>query len=95
MSVRDDKPGTDRLGSLDPQVDGQDAASMVLERMSRRLSTLPGHFGDAASPRPTAPWNPPADLQDQPTQDRYETTFLLWRPSQCTPAVVARVDLPA
>jgi hypothetical protein len=41
-------------------------------------------------PEPTAHWDrPPDPPQDQPTQDRYETTLPLWRPSQCTPAVVA------
>lgn len=47
-------------------------------------------------PEPTAHWDPPAEpTQDQPTQDRYETTLLLWRPSQCTPAVVAPRGPPA
>ena len=59
-------------------------------RPSLAISVMLSH------PEPTAHWNPPADpLQDQPTQDRYETTFLLWRPSQCTPAVVAPRGPPA
>jgi|GEM_PF-1657692 len=41
-------------------------------------------------PEPTAHWDPPPEQpEDQPTQERYELSHLLWRPSQCTPAVVA------